>query len=390
MKDQRFGIEIEMTGLTRRKAAQVLAEQLDGQEDHQGGGYDIYGVLDSQRRKWKIVNDSSIRPETRLGRAGEAYRVELVSPICTYADIPVIQELIRKLRGAGALVNDSCGIHIHIDASPHNALTLRNITNIMASKEDLIYKALEVNVAREHSYCKKVEESFLEELNRKKPGNLQEVSRIWYGGRDGSGNHYDPSRYHCLNLHSVFQKGTIEFRLFNSTTHAGKVKAYIQLCLAVSHQALSQRSASRRKTQSANEKYTFRTWLLRLGLIGDEYKTARLHLLEHLEGCIAWKDPAQAEQQKERIRLQKAQAQEEAGAEQREGQRGNDAAEDEQAVETRRNREESVPSEDGLVQLRGRGSTRAIGQEANEAGQAINDGQAVDDDEQRPGLSLSY
>lgn len=154
MKDQRFGIEIEMTGLTRRKAAQVLAEQLSGQETHQGGGYDAYAVLDNQRRKWKIVNDSSIRPETRLGRAGEAYRVELVSPICTYADIPVIQELIRKLRGAGAMVNDSCGIHIHVNASPHNALTLRNITNIMASKEDLIYKALQVSVAREHSYCK--------------------------------------------------------------------------------------------------------------------------------------------------------------------------------------------------------------------------------------------
>ena len=41
---------------------------------------------------------------------------------------------------------------------------------------------------------------------------------------------------------------------------------------------------------------------LRLGLIGDEFKTARKHLLDHLEGCIAWKDPAQAERQKERLR----------------------------------------------------------------------------------------
>jgi hypothetical protein len=103
----------------------------------------------------------------------------------------------------------------------------------------------------------------------------------------------------------VFQKGTIEFRLFNSTTHAGKVKAYIQFCLAISAQALNQRCASRAKTQSTNEKYTFRTWLLRLGLIGDEFKTARLHLLEHLDGCIAWKDPAQAEQQKQRLKQKK-------------------------------------------------------------------------------------
>lgn len=57
----------------------------------------------------------------------------------------------------------------------------------------------------------------------------------------------------------------------------------------------------RNKTHSSNEKYTFRTWLLRLGMIGDEFKTARTHLLKNLDGNIAWKDPAQAEKQKERL-----------------------------------------------------------------------------------------
>lgn len=93
----------------------------------------------------------------------------------------------------------------------------------------------------------------MQELNRKKPKSLEEVSRIWYKGVDGRHRHYHESRYHCLNLHSVFQKGTIEFRLFNSTTHAGKIKAYIQLCLAISAQALNQKCASRIKTASTNE-----------------------------------------------------------------------------------------------------------------------------------------
>ena len=52
----------------------------------------------------------------------------------------------------------------------------------MYSKEDLIYKALQVDVEREHRYCQKVEEDFLQELNRKKPKSLEEVSRIWYKG----------------------------------------------------------------------------------------------------------------------------------------------------------------------------------------------------------------
>ena len=36
-------------------------------------------------------------------------------------------------------------------------------------------------------------------------------------------------------------------------------------------------------------------------VIGDEFKTARQHLLKNLDGNIAWKDPAQAERQKERL-----------------------------------------------------------------------------------------
>jgi hypothetical protein len=318
MKDQRFGIEIELTGLSRLRAAQVMAEYFGTPVSHDGGYYVIYSVLDGQSRRWKVMSDGSITTEKKEGRriipADSTYSVELVSPICRYEDIETIQEIVRKLRAAGAIANASCGIHVHVDASPHNANTLRNITNIMASKEDLIYKALQVSVARERRYCKKVEQSFLEELNRKKPKTLEQVSRIWYNGNDGRHEHYHNSRYHCLNLHSVFQKGTIEFRLFNGTTHAGKIKAYIQLCLAISHQALTQRCASRIKTQSTNEKYTFRTWLLRLGLIGDEFKTARLHLLEHLDGCIAWKDPQQAERQKERLKQKKEKEQAQAAA----------------------------------------------------------------------------
>lgn len=70
---------------------------------------------------------------------------------------------------------------------------------------------------------------------------MNEVEQMWYNGYGGRYIHYDDSRYHGLNLHSVFSKGTIEFRMFNSTLHAGEVKSYIQLCLAISHQALVQR-----------------------------------------------------------------------------------------------------------------------------------------------------
>lgn len=318
MRNQNFGIEIEMTGLTRSKAAQIIAGYFGTQATHVGGCYDAYTVRDEQNRQWKIMSDSSIQCRTRNNRsAGFDYSVEFVSPICQYQDIETVQELVRKLRGGGARVNDSCGIHVHVDASAHTPKTLKNIVNIMASKEDLLYKALQVRVERE-DYCRKTDTRFLDELNRKRPRTMEDVETMWYNGRTGRYQHYDSSRYHALNLHSVFSKGTIEFRLFNSTLHAGEVKSYIQLCLAISHQALVQKGASRIKTQTVNEKYTFRTWLLRLGLIGDEFKTARQHLLKNLEGNIAWRDPAQAEAQKERLaakRLAEQQTEQEESAE---------------------------------------------------------------------------
>ena len=302
MRTQRFGIEIEMTGLSRAAAAKTVAGFFHTMATYVGGGYDAYEIRDPSGRSWKIVSDASIRAENAEGgHASDRNKVEFVSPICVYDDIPTIQQLVRELRAKGARVNNTCGIHVHVDASPHTAQTLRNLVNIMAAKEDILYKALQVKPSRER-YCKKVDTSFLDRMNHTHPRSKDALENLWYRGLPGRRyHHYDESRYHGLNLHSVFSKGTVEFRIFNSTLHAGEVKTYIQLCLAISHQGLVHRGASHTRMQSDNEKYTFRTWLLRLGMIGDEFKTARMFLLKNLEGNIAWKDPAQAEAQKKRL-----------------------------------------------------------------------------------------
>lgn len=60
---------------------------------------------------------------------------------------------------------------------------------------------------------------------------------------------------------------------------------------------------SRTGNLQLNEEVT--VTVLRLGMIGDEFKTARKFLLENLEGGIAWKNPEQAERQKERLKAKK-------------------------------------------------------------------------------------
>ena len=296
MRTQRFGIEIEMTGITREKAAEAIAEYFGTESFYIGTYYKTYGAKDRQGRTWKATFDSSIIAQKKSGGrtvgANDTYKCEIVSPILTYEDLPDLQEIVRQLRHKGAFVNSQCGIHIHVDASRYTPQTLRNLVNIIASKEDILYKALRIDPARMR-WCKKTNERLLEAINRRKPQTMEALKDIWYAGSTrGRDEHYNDTRYHGLNLHSTFTKGTVEFRLFNSTTHAGEIKAYIQFCLAVSHQALTQKKASARKTVTDNEKYAFRCWMLRLGLSGDEFKTCRLHFLKHLEGNSAWRNAA--------------------------------------------------------------------------------------------------
>ena len=102
-----------------------------------------------------------------------------------------------------------------------------------------------------------------------------------------------------LNLHATFTKGTVEFRLFQFDTptedrkggiHAGQLKSYIQLCLALSQLAKEVRTASSKPQQNENPKYAMRTWLLRLGFIGEEFETARTFLTKNLAGDTAFRN----------------------------------------------------------------------------------------------------
>jgi hypothetical protein len=140
-------------------------------------------------------------------------------------------------------------------------------------------------------FCKKMDNALVEKINARKPKTMRELEELWYEGYlESRSRHYHESRYHFLNLHSFFNGNhTVELRGFNSELHAGKIRSYIVLALAINHQALTQKSASARKPQVENEKFAMRTYLNRIGFIGDEFKNCREHLCKHLEGSAAWR-----------------------------------------------------------------------------------------------------
>ena len=296
IKNQLFGVEVEMTGITREKAATIIANVLGVTPSQpRGNCYHTRTIVDHSLRKWKIMRDSSISPIRNDGSNHpiDEYRVEFVTPPLKYDDIDLLQTIIRKLRENGAKSHSSCGIHVHIDGANHTPKSLRKLINFMTSRQDLIYEALQIG-SREYDWCHKLNSALLDEMKKDKELTKEKAEQIWYsnandgycGGIDHS--HYNRTRYHGINLHSYFSKGTVEFRLFNSTLHAGKIKAYIQFCLAISAWSITskERVVFRSMTgYTPEQKVTIMRNILthRLGLYGDEFKTCRLHLMTPLK-----------------------------------------------------------------------------------------------------------
>lgn len=293
MKKRNFGIEIELTGITRRKAADVIAKYFGTNSRHAGGAYDPYTATDRKGRVWRAMTDGSIHTKRRengvLINANRDYSCEVVSPILQYDDMDGLQEIVRLLRKAGAIANESCGIHVHVDGKDHTPESLTRLMGFAIGRQDLFYEALGIGDRADH-WCRKMNRDLLKAMQKDTEKTRDSLERIWYsavndgyaGGIDHQ--HYNSSRYHGINLHAFFTKGTVEFRLFNGTTHAGKIKSYIQFCLAMSAWALDcpkERLFFKGcKDYTAEQKCTLMASVLknRLGLRGKEFKTCRQHL----------------------------------------------------------------------------------------------------------------
>ena len=147
IKDQCFGVEIELTGITRAEAAEALAAYFETTPQRSYDNYDSWYVPDREGKQWRIMSDGSIRAEWNddghyRRTTDPEYRVEMVTPKLTYDEMEKFQECVRRIRQAGGKVNDSCGMHVHVDASNHNRQSLKNLLSIMYSKEDLLFIAL--------------------------------------------------------------------------------------------------------------------------------------------------------------------------------------------------------------------------------------------------------
>jgi hypothetical protein len=162
-------------------------------------------------------------------------------------------------------------LEIAVPMEGHTGVTLRNLTNMIYSKQTLIKKAFESDEDI-------VSDEFVRAINNARILAVDDFKRAIAGIED-----------YCMGVGFDFGGGTITFKFLIGLPSPEKSEAYTQFVAKLNDSAMKQKYTSDKVTVTDNDRFTFRTWLLRLGFIGDEYKGVRKYLLKNLEGNGAFR-----------------------------------------------------------------------------------------------------
>ena len=208
IQNQNFGVEIELTGITRQAAAQVIADYCGTIGTRfMGTAYKTYEAVDNKGRRWKCMRDASITPQRRVNAhvvdANDEYKCEVVTPILQYEDIPDLQAIVRALVKKGAMANASCGIHVHVDGANHTPESLSRLLNFATGRQDLFYESLQIG-ERADQWCHKISPKLFKAMKKQGRSSRTAAEEIWYSSvNDGysggiSHGHYNQTRYHGI------------------------------------------------------------------------------------------------------------------------------------------------------------------------------------------------
>ena len=181
---------------------------------------------------------------------------------------------------------DETATIISLPLADHDGRSLKNLVFMLHSKATLMGKA----VGRPGWY--KVSEKLITDLDAQTPKSAEEFLQILDAAGDGA-------------LQGLsFEDGKISLS-FPYTTDPDQMTTYMHLTTLMTKTAKEQVRVQPDKCKVTNEKYTFRVWLIRIGMKGDEYKIARKLLLQNLKGHAAFRTKDQEEAAREKLRRQR-------------------------------------------------------------------------------------
>ncbi len=170
-------------------------------------------------------------------------------------------------------------LELAFPVSQHNGVTLRNLVNLLYSRGKLIGKA-----TGGHFH---VEEGLVEKL--KDDSCTFAIMNFINAVSD-----YETEHGAALEgLKITTEKVT--FTGFPTAPDHEHLTAFAQLAVLMNQQAISQKRIQAKDVNDENEKYALRTWLLRLGMNGPDFKETRKILMENLSGHAAFRTDEEAQ-----------------------------------------------------------------------------------------------
>jgi len=210
----------------------------------------------------------------QIETADVIYTVDRAGRITNSAGIGVELETLLNTRNEDEeqVETELTSFEVAVPIEGHTGSSLRNLVNMIYCKQTLIKKSLGItgNII-EDEFCKDINEAKIEALEDFKTA----IESI---GTDK-----------CSGIGFDFNNRSIAFKFLEGEASPEKVKAYTQFVALLNQNAKALKHASAKSKDTDNDKFTFRVFLIRLGMIGDEYKTARKVLLEKLEGNSAFR-----------------------------------------------------------------------------------------------------
>lgn len=170
-------------------------------------------------------------------------------------------------------------LELAFPVSQHNGVTLRNLVNLLYSRGKLIGKA-----TGGHFH---VEEGLVEKLK-------DDSCTFAIMNFINAVNDYETEHGAALEgLKITTEKVT--FTGFPTAPDHEHLTAFAQLAVLMNQQAISQKRIQAKDVNDENEKYALRTWLLRLGMNGPDFKETRKILMEKLSGHAAFRTDEEAQ-----------------------------------------------------------------------------------------------
>ena len=251
---RKYGLEMEFTGITRKRAAELAAEQFGTTAAYSSEG-DKYSITDTRGRIWTVLPCPGVRAErwqnNKMVGANQLYQVKVSTPLLYESDFETVEKILGRLETGGAVTNESTGMAVRLGMSGLNSPERfeNNLANIYESKGTLLQKA----IGREF-------------------GSLADCSQLG-------------------------EQGVVSLPLFPGSLDENEVRGYVQLAQCVVDFAAKSKRIQHKENDSPNEKFRLRTWLVRIGFVGEEFKYARKLLTENLSGNSAWLRKTEIESQ---------------------------------------------------------------------------------------------